>query len=207
VGERGDAAPGAAADVILDDSDDQGRRKALRRAFVLHENSFTFDDLATGSSLYDGADALKSILLTETQPPVSQGLRTKTLSASNLGHPPMAIILIAVVLAVITGLTKLFRKTNIANDVAGALHPIVGRFGPDTIELFTFVTLQRLARALPNDFRVAALEDHIRRPRSQSCKALQPLPLDREDPPVNAVRIRPRLSRAKNFESDSFFHG
>jgi hypothetical protein len=90
--------------VILDDSDDQGRRKALRRAFVLHENSFTFDDLATGSSLYDGADALKSILLTETQPPVSQGLRTKTLSASNLGHPPMAIILIAVVLAVITGL-------------------------------------------------------------------------------------------------------
>jgi hypothetical protein len=26
--------------VILDDSDDQGRRKALRRAFVLHENSF-----------------------------------------------------------------------------------------------------------------------------------------------------------------------
>ena len=42
VGERGDAAPGAAVDVILDDSDDQGRRKALRRAFVLHENSFTF---------------------------------------------------------------------------------------------------------------------------------------------------------------------
>jgi hypothetical protein len=42
VGERGDAAPGAAADVILDDSDDQRRRKALRRAFVLHENSFTF---------------------------------------------------------------------------------------------------------------------------------------------------------------------
>ena len=42
VGERGDAAPGAAADVILDDSDDQGRRKALRRAFVLHEDSFTF---------------------------------------------------------------------------------------------------------------------------------------------------------------------
>ena len=41
VGERGDAAPGAAVDVILDDSDDQGRRKALRRAFVLHENSFT----------------------------------------------------------------------------------------------------------------------------------------------------------------------
>ena len=41
MGERGDAAPGAAADVILDDSDDQGRRKALRRAFVLHENSFT----------------------------------------------------------------------------------------------------------------------------------------------------------------------
>jgi hypothetical protein len=28
--------------VILDDSDDQGRRKVLRRAFVLHENSFTF---------------------------------------------------------------------------------------------------------------------------------------------------------------------
>jgi hypothetical protein len=31
VGELGDAAPGAAADVILDDSDDQGRRKAFRR--------------------------------------------------------------------------------------------------------------------------------------------------------------------------------
>ena len=42
MGERDDAAPGAAADVILDDSDDQGRRKALRRAFVLDENPFTF---------------------------------------------------------------------------------------------------------------------------------------------------------------------
>ena len=31
VGELGDAAPGAAADVILDDSDDQGWRKAFRR--------------------------------------------------------------------------------------------------------------------------------------------------------------------------------
>jgi hypothetical protein len=36
---------------------------------------------------------------------------------------------------------KLFRKTNISNDVAGALHPIVGRSGPDTVELFTFLTL------------------------------------------------------------------
>jgi hypothetical protein len=36
---------------------------------------------------------------------------------------------------------KLFRKTNISNDVAGALHPIVGRSGPDTVGLFTFLTL------------------------------------------------------------------
>jgi hypothetical protein len=36
VGERGDAAPGAAADVILDDSDDQGRRKAFpKRSFFM----------------------------------------------------------------------------------------------------------------------------------------------------------------------------
>ena len=51
----------------------------------------------------------------------------------------MAVILIAVVLAVISGL-KLFRKTNISNDVAGALHPIVGRSGPDPVDLFTFLT-------------------------------------------------------------------
>jgi hypothetical protein len=31
--------------------------------------------------------------------------------------------------------------------VAGALHPIVGRFGPDTVDLFTFLTL--------SDFRVS----------------------------------------------------
>jgi len=36
---------------------------------------------------------------------------------------------------------KLFRKTNISNDVAGALHPIGGRSGPDTVGLFTFLTL------------------------------------------------------------------
>ena len=36
---------------------------------------------------------------------------------------------------------KLFRKTNIANGVADALHPIVGRSGPDTVDLFTFLTL------------------------------------------------------------------
>jgi hypothetical protein len=43
---------------------------------------------------------------------------------------------------------KLFRKTNISNDVAGALHPIVGRSGPDTVGLFTFLTL----RATPQSF-------------------------------------------------------
>jgi hypothetical protein len=57
----------------------------------------------------------------------------------------MAIILIAVVLALITGLNY-FGKP-IANDVAGALHPIVGRSGPDTVGLFTFLTL--------SDFRVS----------------------------------------------------
>jgi hypothetical protein len=36
---------------------------------------------------------------------------------------------------------KLFRKTNISNDVAGTLHPIVGRCGPHTVGLFTFLTL------------------------------------------------------------------
>ena len=36
--------------------------------------------------------------------------------------------------------SKLFRKTNISNDVAGALHPIVGRSGPDPVDLFTFLT-------------------------------------------------------------------
>jgi hypothetical protein len=34
---------------------------------------------------------------------------------------------------------KLFRKTYISNDVAGALHPIVARCGPDTVGLFTFL--------------------------------------------------------------------
>jgi ABC-type thiamin/hydroxymethylpyrimidine transport system permease subunit len=53
----------------------------------------------------------------------------------------MAIILIAVVLAVITGLNY-FGKTNISNDVAGAFHPIGGRSGPDTVGLFTFLTLR-----------------------------------------------------------------
>ena len=52
----------------------------------------------------------------------------------------MAIILIAADLAVITR-PELFRKTNIANDVAGTLHPVVGRSGPDTIDLFPFLTL------------------------------------------------------------------
>jgi hypothetical protein len=37
---------------------------------------------------------------------------------------------------------KLFRKTNISNDVAGAVHPIVGRSGPDPVDLFTFLTRQ-----------------------------------------------------------------
>ena len=51
----------------------------------------------------------------------------------------MAVILIAVVLAVIGGLNY-FGKTNISNDVAGALHPVVGRSGPDPVGLFTFLT-------------------------------------------------------------------
>jgi hypothetical protein len=46
---------------------------------------------------------------------------------------------------------KLFRKTNISNDVAG-LYPIVGRFGPDTVELFTFVTLSNFRRDWGNDW-------------------------------------------------------
>ena len=36
---------------------------------------------------------------------------------------------------------KLFRKTNISNNVAGALHPVGGRSGSDTVGLFTFLTL------------------------------------------------------------------
>jgi hypothetical protein len=52
----------------------------------------------------------------------------------------MAIILISVVLAAITGLNY-FGKPNISNDVVGALHPIVGRSSPDTVGLFTFLTL------------------------------------------------------------------
>jgi hypothetical protein len=85
-----------------------------------------------------GADAVKSVLLTGAQPPSLKACGQKPLT-SNLRHP--------------YGYNshrgrlgrdnrpKLFRKTNISNDVAGALHPIGGRFGPDTIELFTFMTL------------------------------------------------------------------
>jgi hypothetical protein len=51
---------------------------------------------------------------------------------------------------------KLFRKTNISNDVAGALHPIGGRSGPDTVGLFTFLTLERLSRASPNDLPIGS---------------------------------------------------
>ena len=38
---------------------------------------------------------------------------------------------------------KLFRKTSIANDVAGALHPVVDSSDSDTGDLFTFLTLAR----------------------------------------------------------------
>ena len=46
---------------------------------------------------------MKSVLLTEPNLPSLNACGQKPL-ATNLGHPPMAIILIAVVLAVITGL-------------------------------------------------------------------------------------------------------
>jgi hypothetical protein len=39
---------------------------------------------------------------------------------------------------------KLFRKTNISNDVAGALHPIFGGCGPDTVGLFPFLMVSGL---------------------------------------------------------------
>jgi hypothetical protein len=59
---------------------------------------------------------------------------------------------------------KLFRKTKISNDVAGALHPIVGRCGPDTVGLFTFLTLERLPRAsLPIGSGSPANEAEVRR--------------------------------------------
>jgi hypothetical protein len=51
---------------------------------------------------------------------------------------------------------KLFRKTNISNDVAGALHPVVGRSGPDTVGLFTFLTFSDFPRASPNDLPIGS---------------------------------------------------
>jgi hypothetical protein len=43
---------------------------------------------------------------------------------------------------------KLFRKTRVANDVVGALHPVVDRSDSDTGDLFTFLTLARLGPRL-----------------------------------------------------------
>ena len=60
--------------------------------------------------------------------------------ASNLAHPPNGYNSNRSRLGR-DNRPKLFRKTNIANGVADALHPIVGRSGPDTVDLFTFLTL------------------------------------------------------------------
>jgi hypothetical protein len=59
---------------------------------------------------------------------------------------------------------KLFRKTNIANDMAGALHPIVGRSRPDTVGLFTFLTLFALTGSIDCGL-VQSLGAKVRRPR------------------------------------------
>ncbi len=50
---------------------------------------------------------------------------------------------------------KLFRKTNISNDVVAALHPIVGRSSPDTVGA--------LPNDLPNGSCSPANEAEVRR--------------------------------------------
>src|SRR5260370_37545509 len=88
------------------------------------------------------ADALKSDPLTETHLP----------SLKSCGQKPLAHLTWGVPYGYHShrnrlgrdNRPKLFRKTNISNDVAGALHPIGGRSGPDTVGLLTFLTLKRL---------------------------------------------------------------
>jgi hypothetical protein len=63
----------------------------------------------------------------------------------------MAIILIAVVLAVITGLNNFGKPISRTMWLAGALHRIVDRSGPDTVDLFTFLTLSDF-QSFANDF-------------------------------------------------------
>jgi hypothetical protein len=67
----------------------------------------------------------------------------------------MAIILIAVVLAVITGLNyfgKPISRTMWL--VLFILSAVLS--GPDTVGLFTFLTLERLSRASPNDLPIGS---------------------------------------------------
>ena len=65
---------------------------------------------------------------------------------------------------------ELFRKTNIANDVAGSLHPIVGRSDPDTVDLFTFLTLSnfRVSFGIRKEY---ATRSGPNAKRSRSCPA------------------------------------
>ena len=102
-------------------------------------------DLEFDDTTNEGATFRTTFLLIELNLPPLKACGQKPL-ASNLGHPPYGYNSHRSRLGRDNG-PKLFRKTNIANDVAGALHPIGGRFGPDTVELFTFVTL--------SDFRVS----------------------------------------------------
>jgi len=100
------------------------------------------------------ADALKSDPLTETHLP----------SLKSCGQKPLAHLTWGVPYGYNShrnrlgrdNRPKLFRKTNISNDVAGALHPIGGRSGPDTVGLLTFLTLERLPRASPNDLPIGS---------------------------------------------------
>ncbi len=85
------------------------------------------------------ADALKSVLLTELNLPSLKACGQKPLARLTWGIP-YGYNSHRSRLGRDNG-PKLFRKTNISNDVAGALHPIVGRSGPDTVGLFTFLTL------------------------------------------------------------------
>ena len=106
-------------------------------------------DLEFDDTTNEGATFRTTFLLIELNLPPLKACGQKPL-ASNLGHPPYGYNSHRSRLGRDNG-PKLFRKTNIANDVAGALHPIVGRSGPDTVNLFTFLTLERLPRVSPND--------------------------------------------------------
>jgi hypothetical protein len=82
---------------------------------------------------------IESVLLTETQPPSLKACGQKPL-ASSFGVSPYGYNSHRSRLGR-DNRPKLFRKTSISNDVASALHPIGGRSGPDTVGLFTFLTL------------------------------------------------------------------